>query len=174
MDNHLLIRTKRFSGFTLVELIVVLFIAGLLFSIASLSLTSRSEQREIELFVRQLTQKLQLAGQIALLEPAEIGFSFRSNRYEFFELQSQADQLLWVPLRGLSLLKPQPLISNIQASIRGADNLPLALVESAPPIQFFSNGNLTPFRIVITGPSNAIAYEIVGNRTGEISFHETS
>lgn len=172
MENPSKLSWFRFSGFTLVELLVVLFIAALIFSLASLSFTTRNHSREVEFFIRQLTNKLEFARQVALLKPVEIGFAFRANQYEFYQLENQGDQFYWALMTQISALKPQPLIPNVALTILGENNLPLAPVENAPPIQFYSNGNLTPFKIEIVPGENLPKYEIIGNRNGEITYYE--
>ncbi|MEP3563754.1 MAG: prepilin-type N-terminal cleavage/methylation domain-containing protein, partial [Marinobacter sp.] len=65
-------RRTAHSGFTLIEILVVLIIVGLLASLAVFSMGGNSQQRELESHVRELYLLMQTASEQAVLNNLEL------------------------------------------------------------------------------------------------------
>lgn len=166
---------KCHKGFTLIEIIIVLLIVAIVATFASLRFTAMDDQREMRLFAEGLKHELQLANQVAQLIPAELGFDSQRPRYQFYRFVSNGDQWVWEVIDDIRLLKPQLLPDKVNISIIQSDPSRLITFEEntqwIPPIQFFSNGEITPFQIIIHQKSDAQANDIIiSNLGGEIEI----
>lgn len=164
--------STRQQGFTLFEIIIVVLIIGIVATFASLRFTSIDKQREIKIFAQDLTNKLQLANQVAQLLPAELGFDTQQSSYQFYQLILNDNQFSWDIINFTHLLRPRTFSEQINLTIQSDPSRLMMLNENSqwmPSIQFFSNGQMTPFQITITakGDSQAI-YTISGNLSGQI------
>jgi len=162
----------RQQGFTLFEIIIVVLIIGIIATFASLRFTSIDKQREIKIFAESLTKKLQLANRVAQLLPAELGFDTQQSSYQFYQLVLDDDQSAWVIIDFTHLLMPHTFSDQLNLTIQSDPSRLMSLNENnqwMPPIQFFSNGQITPFQITISAKGDAQAiYTISGNLAGQI------
>lgn len=160
-------------GFTLLEIIIVVLIVGIVVTMASLSFNAIHGPREVRQFADQLTQKLKFTSQIAELLPGEFGFSINGNTLSFYQLMTDDGPPYWDPILDMSILREQHLPSTIELIIESENANQFATANSSlfsPAIQFFSNGNITPFEMTIyDNKQPEIAYTIVGNLAGEIT-----
>ena len=162
------------QGFTLFEIIIVVLIVGIVATFASLRFTSIDEQRGIKIFAESLANQLQLANQVAQLLPDELGFDTQPSSYQFYQLLSNDNQSSWVNIDNIHLLRPRTFPNQLNITIQSASSELITPNDNSqwiPPIQFFSNGQMTPFQITISaiGDSQAI-YTITGNLSGQIEL----
>src|SRR5690554_7758639 len=70
------------SGFTLIEILVVLVLVGLLAALAVFTMGGNSQQRELQNEVRELYLLMQTASEQAVLNNLEHGLLFEENGYQ--------------------------------------------------------------------------------------------
>lgn len=152
---------ERIGGFTLIEVMVVVFIVGILLTFASLSVNS-NENRQIETEVERLTALMDLATQEAVLQSQEMALALTKKGYEFQFLDGDKWQTL-----SDDVLKPHqfalPLIIN--AVIEGEE---VAVIDPADeskdklPVKVFllSSGEVTPFDITIKREESSVIYQV--------------
>jgi len=161
-------------GFTLFEIIIVVLIIGILVTFASLRLTSMDEQREIKIFTENLANQMELASQIAQLLPAELGFDTQQSSYQFYQLVTNDNQSTWEIISYTHLLSPRTFSNQLSVAIQSDPSRLIIRNEDSqwiPSIQFFSNGQMTPFQITISAKGNPEAiYTISGNFSGQINL----
>lgn len=165
---------SRSRGFTLIEILVVIIILGLLASVAVFSLGGSTQRRELDQHARDLLLVLQVAGERAILDNAEIGVGIADNRVSFMRY-TPAEQA-W------SLLNERPFRERTWASdfaieLETEDDPPrMPTSEDAverPDLVFFSSGETTPFRVTMsleTDPDRA--YHIETDGLNPLSFRE--
>ncbi|GMW05844.1 MAG: hypothetical protein AMXMBFR8_06410 [Nevskiales bacterium] len=88
---------KRFldSGFTLLELLVVMFIIGIVAAMATLSVGVATSDRTADRELQRIADLLHLAGEEAVLQGREFGVTFYSQEYEFSTYDIAANR--WSP-----------------------------------------------------------------------------
>ena len=75
-------RTRQ-SGFTLIEILVVLVVVGLLAALAVMSMGGSSRDREMENEVRELYLLMQTASEQSILNNTELGLILEDDSYRF-------------------------------------------------------------------------------------------
>lgn len=135
---------KGEHGFTLLELLAVLFIIGIIVSFAGLSVgqrTSRAAQDEAE----RLYGLVRMAGEETVLQGRELAVEFTRESYRFLELSNDNQ---WAPVEEDTLFRERKLppevsvellIEGAAASFGDEKNLPRIFV--------LSSGELTDFEI---------------------------
>jgi len=129
-------RTNK-SGFTLIEILVVLVILGITASVALLAFGDFGESRRVEAEAKRFLQKTRLIRHHAILEATTYGMKLTPNAYTIFRFSPPNT---WTPAHS-DLLKPYDfpkktlLYLNIQAT--GKQNW----------VVFQASGEITPFTI---------------------------
>lgn len=169
-----------YRGFTLVEILVVLFIISIVTSVAMLSI-SHNQNKKVETFANELTQLLTLAEEQAMLQPAILGVSFSSQSFQFasFEAVNETKKG-WVLLND-SILGKRTIPKNIQVNIK-AGNVQFDAKDNEeseeqdeevevfhPQIIISTNGDVTPFAIYVGKSGEKPLYVIIGDADGSIT-----
>lgn len=180
---------KRFDGFTLIEVLVVLFIISIVTGVALLSF-SHNEEQQMQTFANELTQMLNLAQDRAMLQTEVLGFSMDDREFYFvsLDLDSAKDKKkkskpIWNILPDYALSKRR-VPKNIDVILQVANdshhhqanknsNEDEDENEEAnhhdPQVLIFSNRDLTPFTIFIGKKGGKSHYAIIGQEDGTIS-----
>jgi general secretion pathway protein H len=153
------------GGFTLLELLTVIFIIGIIISFASLSVgqnTSRTLQDEGE----RIYNLLRLASEEAVLEGHELAMELAPHSYRFLTLDGDE----WKPIEDDRLLRAREMedvievglnLEGVEANLRDEDHPPRILV--------LSSGEMTPFELVLK-IEDVQALEIRGDLNGKLNL----
>lgn len=148
-------------GFTLIEILVVLFIISIVTSVALLSI-SHNANKKIESFANELTQMITLAEEQAMLQPTVLGLSLNDQSFHFASLESKVGKKnTWVPLQDV-ILKKHIIPKDIQISLNTENN-------HHPQIIISTNGDVTPFTIYVGKKGEKPSYVIIGTADGNIA-----
>lgn len=91
-------RKHRQSGFTLIEVIVVIFIIGLVTTLILLRTSGVRSTRDIALFAETFYAFIQVCQQQAILQPAVIGVTIQGDTYQAFYWANDLQGEHWEPL----------------------------------------------------------------------------
>jgi len=155
-------------GFTLIELIIVIFIIGIITSVILVRIGTIRFSRQVDLVAKQLYSFLQVAQQQAILQPAVIGVRFDSNQYFAYYWETQQD-IGWQLLSEADhFWRARSLPENIDVHIDVAtpDRL------NNPQIIFQSSGDVTPFVLDVSYRDEPPLYRITGTFAGELYLQE--
>jgi len=166
MENN---RSNRFldsSGFSLLEILVVLVIISIIVSFASMSFDTGPEKLENE--GQRVTALLKLASEEAIMNSREYRAVFTENSYSFAKLVDGE----WREFNDSGVFRPRELSGEFSFEITiGNEPIELARSEDDEPdsraaILLLSSGEVTPFELVV---KNNIGKEItISNHTGQI------
>jgi len=150
------------SGFTLVELLVVIVLIAILGSYAVLSLDVDQEPRELEATAQQIRQHLNSASQEAILSGYPVGLLVEDNRLVFLlvgddkweeQLENEALPQVSVTSRWHMTMQKDTESSDIEVNDLGGKIVPQALI--------YAEGYADPFSIILTGGADdSISYSI--------------
>jgi general secretion pathway protein H len=156
----------RQTGFTLLELLVVLLIIGIIISFATLSIgqnTSRVVQDEAE----RLQALLTMAGEEAVLQGRELALEFSRDGYRFLQLNDNNE---WQTIEQDKLFRERelPPVVNLHLLVEGVvanfddkDHLPRIFI--------LSSGELTPFELELS-IDDGESYHLQGQVDGKLQF----
>lgn len=177
-------------GFTLVELLVVLFVIGVTLGFATLTVRGDSATDRLQREAERLDTLMDIASEDAVLFGVEIGLDLTPEGYRFLRLKADG----WRRLeRGDTPLRPRELPDDIglrlleQESDDAERAQPLAPrgtgEEDAeagsdddersgprPEVLFLSSGEVTPFELELRAEDVDVHYLFEGKRTGELAM----
>lgn len=148
------VRTQQ-TGFTLIEIMVVLIIVGLLAALAVFTMGGSSQQRELENEVRGLYLLMQTASEQAVLNNLELGLQLAPDGYQFVAYEDESGD--W-KASGERLFRPRALPEWLVVTEfieSDAPRLASSEDELRPDVVFFSSGETTPFEIEFTIGKNS-------------------
>jgi len=151
---------KRSRGFTLVEVIVVIFIIGLVTSIILIRTGGVRFQRNINLFAETFYSFLQVCQQQAILQPAVIGVMLQGETYQAYYWMNDA----WVPLaRTDGFWAPRAIPNDIHLYIASNSN---------PQIVIDASGGMNAFELNISYNGESPSYRIISSAAGLLTLQE--
>ncbi len=153
-------------GFTLLELLVVLFIIGITITFAGLSFTNRAVDDRLKTEARRLQEIMRLASEEAVIQGIELGMRSDGRKYGFLVIAEEG----WGEYEGDTPLKEHVLPEGISLEVTVEDfALPVPEEEEIlPQIVFLSSGELTPFDIEMRAETAKSYYRFEGQLTGEV------
>jgi len=154
-------------GFTLFEIIVVVFIIGVIVTFGSLSISQHSE-RYVEDEAKRIHHLMRLATEEAILNAQEMSFLINSEGYSFAQLVGPK----WEPIEGDKFFRSREFPENLNVKMMVYDQ-EVNLNDSEKPVQIYllSSGEVTPFRLILKGESS-VEYTVTGSLTGQIAFQQ--
>lgn len=160
------------NGYTLIEILIVLFIISIVTSMAFLTIGS-NENRQLESFANELTQILTLAEEQAMLQPSVLGLSLNEHSFQFASYDSVTDEKtkVWTPLQD-KLLGRQRIPRGVALSVEVGEKRTGSVQESEknnPQIIISTNGDITPFTIYVGKPGEKPRYAIRGDADGSVT-----
>lgn len=135
------------SGFTLIEILVVLIVMGLLAALAIVNLGGGTQQRELQNTVRELYLLMQTASEQAILNNQELGLILDDDAYRFVVFNDREGRWAGQSER-LFRARPIPEWAEVTPFIESdVPRLASNEDELRPSIVFFSSGETTPFEL---------------------------
>ncbi len=175
---------RRSSGFTLLELMVVLVLIGIIFSFAVLSLGGDSIADLMEQETRRLATLLELAADEAVLRGEELAVNFSDDGYEFLVLLNNN----WQSPDDDSLLKAYSLPADVELRLEVEGEPPeLNIVAGdqqdgddaadsdddkrlTPQVFILSSGEMTPFSVTFMSFQSNYRYHLDASLLGKVSW----
>lgn len=165
---------RKISGFSLIELLVVVFMIGILVTMFTLAVGVSGGDRDVEREVDRLRAILDLAGDEAVMQGREYGLRFYPHGYEFStwfeeidtseEDPQKRDKSRWILLAEDELLAPYELPEDLQFELEiegrsvvlknrdrrrqvDEDDDDEVNTDYEPQLFIFSSGDMSPFTV---------------------------
>jgi len=160
------------SGFTLLEIMVVVVIGAIVAVATTLSLGARGFDPELDEHGRRLGALLELASEEATLQAREYAVEFRAEGYAFHVFDPDTGE--WHRLADDRLLRPRTLPEGTELTL-SVEGRPVRLPEARaatprPQVMLLSSGEITPFRAVISRRGRAERMIVEADATGRVTL----
>lgn len=160
-------------GFTLLELLVVIFIIGMIMTFAALSVGGGAD-KAVEREAKRLTALLRLANEESIMNSRDMVLQLTRTGYAFGFVAPDG-QL--TPMPDDDMFRPRELPDEIyfkEAEI-GGESVSLSLEpakdEDPPKIFILSSGEVIPFVLQLTRDDGPL-YELAGDFTGKMQYQK--
>lgn len=160
---------SRQTGFTLLELLVVLVIVGITLSFAVLSLDLRSDEDIVVEEARRIAALMQLASDEAVLQGRELAMQVEGNEYRFLILDNNS----WQAITADEVLRERSLAKGLQARLEIEGVAEKSADSIGRLIYFYSSGELSPFTLSLQDSQGKYRYDVNGDVQGLIRYRES-
>lgn len=181
---------KRQSGFTLIEILVVVVLISIILSMATLAITTGTPKERLHTEAKRFTALLQLAQDDALLNGAEFGIVLSDKSYQFVISTDEG----WQPVANNNNLRKRELPEDMEfdleldfqdASLKSSvekigDVSKIGDVEKfedskenkfKPQIYLLSSGEIAPrFSLHLLMPDASVSFSIQGVEDGSVKI----
>jgi general secretion pathway protein H len=146
-------RTLRTAaGFTLIEMLVVVFIIGVLAAGVLLSISLTGNDHELQTESERVAALMNYARDVAELQTRELGLVCTARGYEFLAFNPRTQ--LWAGIDEDDALRARTLPAGLTLSLKVEARPivftpPLETDEKKPHIMIFSNGDLSSFELTL-------------------------
>jgi general secretion pathway protein H len=166
------------SGFTLLELLVVVVIIGIITSMAVISVNVLGGDHEMQQEAERLQAILVQAREDALLQSRDLGLRIDETSLEFLEYDGRNER--WRPVLGDPLLRERTLPAGLRLRLRLEDrDVQLKPRQPAterdpiyPHVILQASGEIVPFDVVFTRDGTDEQRRVSGTVDGRIELHD--
>lgn len=166
---------QRVPGFTLIEILVVLFIVSIMTGIVVANLPQFARTGDYDLEARRLKVLIEMARDDALLQADEYGFRPEPDGYRFFvynDLEQAWSEIDTRPFQPRQLEDGMELLLEVEDSpiAIGGEEDEEAVSAEAPPVLLLSSGETTPFRLTLAMDDEGWSRTLVADGYGELTW----
>ncbi len=173
------------SGFTLIEVQVVVVIIGVVSAIVVLGLGNLGNDRELQNEARRMTSLIEMASDEATMQGRDFGLEVLQTSYRFVEFDSLTEQ--WYEVIGDDLMRPRQLAQDTEFDLILEDRRILLELEAAdiaqdddddddrdliddylPHILVLSSGDISPFELEIIRMTDRASVQLSVSPAGEL------
>jgi len=166
----------RASGFTLLEVLVVIVIIGIITSMAMVSVNVLGRDNEMDEEARRLMAVLTQAREDAMLEGRDVGLRVDARSYDFAHYDARMER--WELAADDPLLRERTLPDGLELdlwlenrSVKLADRTePTDRSPLQPQVVVMASGDLVPFEIRLSRAGTIEARALVGTADGKLQI----
>ena len=156
------------TGFTLIEVLVVIVIISIVISFISLSIGGDRRAEEIEREARRFAALLEMASEQAVLRSEEWGVRVEDDGYRFMVLDDTGKR--WLPVADDAVFRPRTLPDWMRLEVE-LEGLEVELGEQEqekPTVFLLSSGEMTAFTATFSALQSEVRYRVVGDPLGRV------
>lgn len=175
-------RPSHGSGFTLIEVLVVVVIIGIISAVVVLGLGNLGDDRELQTEARRITSLIEMASDEATFQGRDFGLELLQTGYRFVEHEPLTGR--WNEVLGDDLMRLRHLAQDTEFQLFLEDRRVLLDIDAAgsarndhtdlsqdylPHILILSSGDITPFRLEIVRNTDRASVTLGVSASGEIT-----
>jgi len=161
------------SGFTLLEVLVVIFIIGIMLGALMLSIENRPEGELAKREAQRIMALVELAREEAILNTAMLGIRFEHTGYEFMVLVNKK----WTPMED-RILRKRELDDTLNLEFEQIEDTDPEKIDQSkqdktdelPQVAIYPTGELTPFRLSIETVGSPLTVSIEARTSGKLTL----
>lgn len=178
---------RRQTGFTLIEMMVVLLIMGIIVGTVVLSINTDNIEEHMEIEMRRIHALLNLARDEAVLQGQEIAFVIEDNKYSFEVLAEDG----WTPITDDRVFRERTVVIGTELALvvddieiklgnkRSEDEIPSlngseenaqAEKDKRPRVYILSSGEIMPFELILRTEDQTIEFRVRVEEGGEVQM----
>lgn len=164
-------RRSSAAGFTLLELLVVLFVIAVMAGLAVMQLGTRDRDRQLETEVRRLQHLLELARNEAVLTASEWGLEVEADSYRFLRLDPESGRWEAVESRPWTAHElPAGVRTRLEVEDRERAMSALGNGEGRlrPNLLILSSGEFSPFQLELAPDWQTGAWQLRSDGFGDV------
>jgi prepilin-type N-terminal cleavage/methylation domain-containing protein len=147
------------SGFTLIEIIIVMLIVGLVSGLVGIMISRGGETRELSIFTKKISSVLRYARNRSVSEKKIYSFVIDKNEQAYRLYSEDTDY------KNIETVMDEPIPEGLQMSLQNND-------EESPHIEFSPRGNSTGGVIEIMNEPGKMVYININRITGKVDVEE--
>ena len=171
-------RAPSVSGFTLLEVLVVLVIIGIITAMAVVSTSVLGGDRQLDEEAQRLQAVLAQAREESMLDGRDVGLRVDRQGYDFLRFNGRVGA--WELIAGDALLRERELPGGVNASLRlesrDVELAPRASpTEDLPPqpqVVVMASGDVIPFELLLRRDGSDEVRRIAGTVDGVFEVHD--
>jgi general secretion pathway protein H len=168
----------RTSGFTLLEVLVVIVIIGIITSMAVVSTRVLGGDHEMDQEAKRLVALLTQAREDAMLQGRDLGLRLDTRGYDFLDYDARTDR--WDLVTDDPMLRERSFPDGLEAALwlesrpvkLAARAEPTERTPPAPQVVVMASGDVVPFEIRLTRAGTEQVRTIAGSADGTIERHD--
>jgi general secretion pathway protein H len=156
------------SGFTLIEILIVIVIVGITLTFALLSFGDFGGERRIIVAAEHFVNYVKLTQQQAILEAGTLGIKLQPTGYQVLRYSSDG---LWNQMPDKSIYAYQSVPSNAKIEWKSTIKS-----NKSPNIVINASGDMSPFTVTFTKVNKQPIISVKGMHDGQLAIikHDTS
>jgi general secretion pathway protein H len=164
--------TRPTAGFTLIEMLVVVFIIGIIAAGVLLSVSLTGTDHELQTESERLATLMNYARDEAEMQTREFGLACSANGYEFYAFDPRT--ALWGSITEDDALRARTLPAGLtlKLNVEGHDVVfkpPNKEDPKKPDIMIFSNGDLSAFELTVVRDDASRSVKVAVDDKGHIA-----
>ena len=168
-------RCRTRSGFTLIELMVVLVIIGIIATSVVISIPTDKRSEHMETEMQRIQALLQMAREEAVMQNEEIALRVEENSYSFEILGDKG----WQAITDDKIFRERKVVEGTELALK-VDNLEIkfgqqqaeAGEDKIPPPRIFilSSGEIMPFELILRTHDQSLQYTLKAEQDGKVTL----
>ena len=160
--------TSRSSGFTLLEVMVVVVLISIIVGFVVLSIGDGGKTQLLEQHAKRLASLLKLASEEAILTNQEFALAVTEEGYEFQILVGKG----WAAIAEDPILRPRQLDSGMRIALSiESTEIDLQAQSDKDPARLYllSSGEMTPFEMTLKDEESGTFFNLTGKSNGQLN-----